>query len=109
MVIILTRRFVRSDREEAFLSSYRAQRPTTSPAFRGESLTRVNESPSLPAKLRGFGVNGPACVTYLNIAKWDSWEAAFADQFKGAGDFNPDLETAPRQRLVLDVVVENSN
>jgi len=108
MVIVLIRRFVRLDREEKFLEVYRAQKPTSNPAFKGETLTRVNETPTLPPELRGFGISGPACATYLNIAKWDSWEA-FAEEFKNAGDFDKNIETAPRQRLVLNVITENPN
>ena len=40
--------------------------------------------PELSHQLRGFALNGPACVTYLNIAKWESWEA-FAEQLASAG------------------------
>jgi hypothetical protein len=57
-------------------------------------------------------MNGPACITYLNIAKWESWEAfaeEFAKQLASAG-FDPEIETAPRQRMVLDIIeVSESN
>jgi hypothetical protein len=45
-------------------------------------------------------------VTYLNVAKWDSWEA-FVKQFAtqlASGSFNPEIETAPRQQAVLEVI-----
>jgi hypothetical protein len=109
MVIIIIRRFVRADREAKFLETYRAQKPTTNAAFRGETLTRVNESSEMPPGLRGLALNGPACVTYLNIAKWDSWEA-FAKQFDTSGiGFDPETETAARQRVVLDVILDSSS
>ena len=104
MVIIMIRRFVRPDREVEFLASYRAQSPTANPAFRGETLTRVSDDTLLPPGLRGLPLNGPTCVTYINIAEWDSWEA-FTGQFDVSGiAFDPDIETAPRQRVVLDVI-----
>lgn len=107
--VIMIRRFVRPDREQEFLASYRAQKPTGNPAFKGETLTKVSESPELPAGLRGLALNGPSCITYLNIAHWDSWEA-FADQFDVSGmGFDPETETAPRQRLALDVMIENGS
>lgn len=106
MVIILIRRFLRPDKEEEFLAAYRARKPIDNPKFRGETLTRVGSAPDIPPGLRSLALNGPACVTYLNVSKWESWEA-FAQQFDitGAG-FDPDMETAPRQRMVLDVMAE---
>jgi hypothetical protein len=104
MVILLIRRFVRADKEKEFLATYDAQKPTGNPAFKGETLTRVSDAADLPAGLRGLALNGPTCITYLNIATWDSWEA-FAQQFDVSGSsFDADTETAPRQRIVLDVV-----
>jgi hypothetical protein len=47
---------------------------------------------------------------YLNVAKWDSWEA-FAQQFAAqlaSGSFNPEIETAPRQRAVLEVISDTA-
>jgi hypothetical protein len=104
MVIIIIRRFVRADREEKFLETYRAQKPTTNPAFKGETLTKVNAD--VPLGLRGLALKGPGCVTYLNIAKWESWEA-FAQQFDTSGiGFEAEIETAVRQRVVLDVIAD---
>lgn len=104
MVIVMIRRFVRSDKELEFLEKYRADAPSQNPAFRGETLTKVCDEASLPAGLRGLALNGPGCVTYLNVARWDSW-GAFAEQFDVSGvGFDPDTETAARQRIVLDVV-----
>ena len=57
MVIIMIRRFVRADREEKFLETYRAQKPTTNPAFKGETLTKVNAD--VPLGLRGVGAERP--------------------------------------------------
>jgi len=104
MIVVLIRRFVRPDKEKEFLASYRAQKPTDNPAFKGETLTRVCDDSKLPPGLRSLVLNGPACVTYINIAKWDSWDA-FAKQFDvNAVGSDPDIETAARQRMVLDVI-----
>ena len=59
------------------------------------------DAPDVPPGLRGMVLNGPGRVTNLNIAKWDSWEA-YATQFPLESD--PDIETAPRQRALLDVI-----
>jgi hypothetical protein len=80
MVIIIIRRFIRADREQEFLAKYQSQSPTQNRALKEETLTKVSEESKLPARLRSFTVNGPACMTYLNIAKWESWED-FAKQF----------------------------
>jgi hypothetical protein len=42
---------------------------------------------------------------FLNIARWLSWEA-FAEAFKSAEAFDPDIETGPRESIVLEVVSE---
>jgi hypothetical protein len=112
MIIVFIRRFVRLDKESEFLANYGSQKPLDNPAFKGETLTKVSDSSDLPPELRTFALNGPACLTYVNVAKWESWEA-FAEQFKEqlkSGSFNPEIETAPRQRAVLEVVeVPNPN
>ena len=108
MIIVLIRRFVKPDKEQAFLASYKAQKPIDNPAFKGETLTRISDNPNLPSGLRSLALNGPACVTYLNIATWESWEA-FADQFDvNSPGFDPEIETTARQRTVLDIVVGSS-
>lgn len=105
MVVILIRRFVRIDKEEEFHHKYLAQQPTQNPAFMGETLTRVSDDAAIPAGLKSLSLGGPGCVTYLNVAKWASWEA-FADAFDTGVAFDPEIETAPRQRTVLDVVLD---
>src|ERR1043165_299031 len=109
-VVILIRRFVRADREDKFLEAYRAQKPTSNPAFRGETLTKANAFEGLPPELQGLQLSGSGCVTYLNIARWDSWKEfakEFAKQLSGAG-YDPEIETAPRERAVLGVVDPNA-
>jgi hypothetical protein len=106
MVIIFIRRFIRLDKEELFLQGYKDQTPFDNPAFRGETLTKVNSSAELPPRLRSMELAGPDCATYLNIAMWDSWEA-FADHFlKNPDDLDGEIETAPRERAVLNPVDE---
>ena len=108
MAIILIRRFVRIDRIEQFFDTYRKQTPINNVAFRGETLTKASEDAQLPPGLRGFALREPGSVTVLNIAKWNSWEAfaeQFADELKKEAEhgFDPEIETAHRQRIVLDV------
>ena len=103
MVIILIRRFIRPDRETAFLEKYRAQEPVKNTAFNWETLTKISNASEIPPGLRGLALSEPECVTYLNIAKWESWEA-FANEFELDETFDVEIETAPRQRTVLDVI-----
>ena len=51
--------------------------------------------------MRSLVLNGPACVTYIN---WDSWDAFAALFDVNAVGFDPETETAARQRMVLDVI-----
>jgi hypothetical protein len=104
MVIMLIRRFIRPDREDEFLAAYMTQSPNSDPAFQGETLTKVSDDEGVPADLRGLSLGYPNGIAYLNIASWKSW-AAFRDHFAKAGTgFDPEIETAPAQVAVLDVV-----
>lgn len=105
MVIVLIRRFVRSDREKEFLNRYRSQRPRQNPDFVGETLTRMSDDSDIPKSLKSLPLGGPGCVTYLNVATWASWKA-FAGAFDLSDVFDPEIETAPRQRTVLDVILD---
>ncbi len=107
MIIVMIRRFVRPDREGQFLTDYRASQPNN-PAFLGETLTRLSEDTGLPPGLRSLELSAPSCVTYLNIARWESWSdflSAFPKSAEGGG-FDPDVETAPRERAVFEVKAE---
>lgn len=112
MVIIIIRRFVRPDRVEAFIEAYQKQAPIDNPAFKGETLARATERSGLPASLRKLVADDTGGVTVINIARWDSW-TAFAEQFanelarEAEGAFDDDIETAPSQRLLLDVLEAN--
>ncbi len=104
MVIILVRRFVRSDREKQFLASYRDQAPIDDPAFAGETLTRLNDSADLPTSMKSLPIGAAHCVTYLNIAKWASWSAFERHFAKMPSGFDPEIETAPAQQAVMNIV-----
>jgi hypothetical protein len=104
MIVILIRRFVRADREPVFLERFKAQTPIQNPAFIKETLTRLSDDPNLPPRLRSLALNGPSCITYLNIAEWSSREAFEQEFLTKPSDFDEDIETAPRQRMVLDIV-----
>jgi hypothetical protein len=113
MVIIVIRRFVRPDRVDAFIEAYQKQAPIHNPAFQGETLARATSPSDLPESLRKLVADDTDGVTVINIARWDSWSAfaaQFADELAGeaAGAFNAEIETAPSQRLLLDVLESHS-
>jgi hypothetical protein len=109
MIVVLIRRFVRTDRERDFLARFQSEKPTNNEHFLGEILVRVNHDASLPRALRFWKVGEPNCITYVNIAKWESWEA-FAKHFKidpardPASNYDPEIETAARQTSILSVL-----
>jgi hypothetical protein len=110
--IIIIRRFIRADRVNAFIEAYQSQAPIDNPSFKGETLARASDRASLPESLGRLVADEGGGVTFVNIAKWESW-AAFATQFADAlareavGSFDPDIETAPSQRVLLDVLEEH--
>ena len=109
MIVVLIRRFVRRDREKEFLARFQTEKPLNDNHFKGEILLRVNDDPALPEALRSWKVGEPNCITYINVAKWDSWEA-FAKHFRVDPAQNPSsnyvrqIETAARQASVLAAV-----
>jgi hypothetical protein len=112
MVIVVIRRFVRPDRVGEFIAAYQKQAPINNPAFRGETLARGSDRRRLPPALRRLVVDETAGVTFINIAKWESWrafEAQFADQLarEEVGAFDREIETAPSQRILLDVLEDH--
>jgi hypothetical protein len=113
MVIIVIRRFVRPDRIEAFIEAYQKQAPVENPAFKGETLARATNRDHLPENLRRLVADDTGGVTVINVARWESWAAFashFADELAGeaVGAFNAEIETAPSQRLLLDVLESHS-
>jgi hypothetical protein len=101
MVIVLIRRCVRRDREENFLASYKKEKPEH-PDFIDETLTKVNESDELPQPMRTLPISGENCVTYLNVARWQS-AASFYQCFKPSTTHDPEIECFDRLRVVLEV------
>lgn len=113
MVIVIIRRFVRPDRIDSFIDAYKKQAPVRNPAFKGETLARASERRSLPESLRRLVADDTDGVTVINIAKWDSWsafEAQFAEELarEKTGAFDPAIETAPSERMLLDVLEDHS-
>jgi hypothetical protein len=113
VVIIIIRRFVRPDRIDGFIEAYKKQAPVDNPAFKGETLARGSERSSLPENLRRLVADDTKGVTVINIAKWESWsafEAQFAEELarEKTGAFDPAIETAPSQRMLLDVLEDHS-
>jgi hypothetical protein len=108
MIVVLIRRFIRRGKEKEFLARFQCEKPLNDLNFKGEILVRVNDDLSLPEALRSWKVAEPNCVTYVNIAKWESWRA-FAAHFKvdrGEGpssNYDPEIETAARQVSILSV------
>ena len=113
MVIIIIRRFVRPDKIDGFIDAYKKQAPVNNPAFKGETLARASDRSSLPESLRRVVADDTDGITVINIAKWESWsafEAQFAEELarEKTGAFDPALETAPSQRMLLDVLEDHS-
>ncbi len=113
MVIIIIRRFVRPDKIDGFIEAYKKQAPVNNPAFKGETLARASERSRLPESLRRLVADDTDGITVINIAKWESWsafEAQFAEEIarEKTGAFDPALETAPSQRMLLDVLEDHS-
>lgn len=101
MVIVLIRRSVRPDKEREFLASYTREKPHHD-EFIDETLTRLNSSTDLPESLRSLPIGQREAVTYLNVARWKSAKG-FEEWFKPQTTHDPEIETADRQRAVLDV------
>ena len=112
MVIIIIRHFVRPDRVDSFIEAYQKQAPIDNPAFKGETLARATERSGLPESLRKLVADDTGGVTVINIARWESWDTfalQFADELarEAEGAFNAEIETAPSQRILLDVLEAN--
>ncbi len=105
MFVIAIRRFVRLDREAEFLKKYRAEK-STNPDFRGETLTKIVTDEMVPDSLRGLFQVRSDCHNYLNIARWEKWESFVGLCQMPPDSFDSDLEVAPRERIVLEVIEE---
>ena len=105
MFIIAIRRFVRPDREQEFLAAYRDDR-TRHPDFCGETLTKLSGDEAIPPAMATLFTARPGCLTYVNIARWANWNS-FVDQCEmSPNSFDTEIEVAPRERVVLEVVEE---
>jgi hypothetical protein len=101
MVIVMTCRTIRPDKERQFLDSYKG-RPTH-PDFFDETLTHLNSSSELPAPLRSLSFGKTDGILYMNVAKWKSVKG-YEEWFKPRATHDPELETADRLRAVLNVI-----
>jgi len=103
MFLIAIRRFVKPDREDAFLAKYESEK-SDHPDFRGETLTKIIDDASVPAPLRGLFTLRPDCINFLNLARWESWHSFNGQCEMSSGHFDPEFEVAPRERHVLQIV-----
>jgi hypothetical protein len=105
LFIIIIRRYVRPDREQEFLDTYRADL-SRHVDFLGETLTRLSDDQEIPPAMATLFSSIPNCLTYVNIAKWKNW-ASFVGQCKMTpGWFDAEIEVAPRERVVLELIEE---
>lgn len=105
MVIIIIRRFARIDREDAFLARFQDQAPRDNPDFLDEVLTRIDADAPIPRHIARAFVPVPGCVNFVNVARWRSWDGfarQFAPQLADTRGFDPAIEAAPAQIVVLD-------
>jgi|tagenome__1003787_1003787.scaffolds.fasta_scaffold20380533_1 hypothetical protein len=86
--------------KKKFLARFQSEKPLNDNHFKGEILLRLNEDPSLPEALRSWKVGEPNCITYINVAKWESWEA-FARQFTLNRAQDPSSNMIPKSRQLL--------
>lgn len=105
MVIVLIRRCVKKDKEAEFVANYKSQKPIDNTAFLGEDLTRLSDPAGLPDAMRSLSIGdcGQDCVTYLNIAKWNSAEE-FKAHFKPETTHDPEIECCDKLRATFDIV-----
>ena len=105
MFIIMIRRYVRPDRENEFLAAYRADK-SSHPDFRGETLTRLSDDDAIPSAMATLFTPVPDAVTYVNIARWANWQSFVGQCEMPPDSFNREIEMAPRQRAVLEIIEE---
>lgn len=103
MFIIIIRRYVRPDREEQFLEAYRADL-STHEDFLGETLTRLALDQDIPKAMATLFTAASEYLTYVNVARWRTW-SSFVGQCKMTpGWYDPEIEVAPRERVVLEII-----
>jgi heme-degrading monooxygenase HmoA len=104
MVIILTRRCVRPEKERWFIENWQRHWPRH-PGFLNQTLTRVSCVPTRSEAMHGLRLQHANCTTYLNIAYWRS-AADFEDCFSPLLAHDPEYECCDRHRAVLDRLTE---
>jgi hypothetical protein len=103
MFVVLIRRFVRHDREAEFLASYKAQ-VSDHPDFIEEKLTKMFRDDSVPVNYLNLMHPADGCLNYLNIAYWKDWKSFVGQCVIKEGQYDADIETRPRERVILEVV-----
>lgn len=102
---VLVRRFIRPEREQDFVTWYKAQPPVSAAGFLGKTLSKLDPALDLPPALSGFHIAGnPGCVTFLIVERWASVEQFKAFVSKASTADQDQFEAAPRQRAILSVV-----
>lgn len=103
MFIIFIRRFVRPDREAEFLASYKAQ-VSDHPDFIEETLTKMFHDGTVPDTYLNLMQPVKGCLNYLNIAYWKDWRSFVGQCVIKEGQFDAEIETRPRERVILEAV-----
>lgn len=107
MFVIIIRRYVRPDREQQFLKAYRDDL-STHEDFLGETLTRLSEDENIPEAMATLFQRGEGYLTYVNVAKWRRWDSFVGQCKMTPGWYDPEIEVAPRERVVLEIVEQTS-
>lgn len=106
MVIVLIRRCVRAEKEQEFLASYKAETPTEKPGFISETLTKLDAAAAELPAMHGLVAKceGDSCITYVNVAKWNSAADFYAAFTPVPGFYAEAVECEPRVRAVLEIL-----
>jgi hypothetical protein len=103
MFVVFIRRFVRFDREAEFLASYKAQ-VSDHPDFIEEKLTKMFYDDAVPVTYLNLMRPVDGCLNYLNIAYWKDWRSFVGQCAIKEGQYDAELETRPRERVILEAV-----
>lgn len=103
MFVVFIRRFVRLDREAEFLASYKAQ-VSNHPDFIEEKLTKMFHDDAVPVTYLNLLQPVDGCLNYLNIAYWKDWRSFVGQCVIKEGQYDAEIETRPRERVILEAV-----
>lgn len=103
MFVVFIRRFVRQDRETEFLQSYNEQVSDHSD-FIKETLTKMFDDDAVPVTYLNLMQPVDGCLNYLNIAYWKDWKSFVGQCVIKEGQYDAEIETQPRERVILEVV-----